>query len=73
MHTLVGKLLDEIFRKDLDSIMSRFSTLQDKSEVVIVVDYSRDYTVVNGVQYFFHFFSLLICDTTYFSLLRSAK
>ena len=32
--------------------------LKDKSAVVIVVDYSRDYTVVNGVYYFFHFFSL---------------
>ena len=31
-------------------------SLLDKSGVGIVVDYSRDYTVVNGVQCFFQFF-----------------
>ena len=30
--------------------------LKDKSEVVIIVDYSREYTVVNGVQHFLQFF-----------------
>ena len=30
--------------------------LKDKSGVVIIVDYSRDYIVVNGVYYFFNFF-----------------
>ena len=29
--------------------MLKKSALQDKSGVVIIVDYSRDYTVVNGV------------------------
>ena len=47
--------------------------LKNKSGVVIIVDCSRDYTVVNGVQYFFQFFSLLICATPYFNLLKSAK
>ena len=48
--------------------------LKDKSGVgiIVVVDYS-DYTVANGVLNFFQFFSLLICETTYFNLLRSAK
>ena len=31
-------------------------TLKDKSWVRIIVDYSRDYTVVNGVSYFFNCF-----------------
>ena len=30
--------------------------LKDKSGVGTIVDYSRDYTVVNGVEYFFQFF-----------------
>ena len=29
------------------------TTLKDKSGVGIIVDYSRDYNVVNGVEYFF--------------------
>ena len=49
------------------------SFLKEKSGVIIIVDYSRDYTFVNGVKYFFQFFSLLICETTCFNLLRSAK
>ena len=52
---------------------SNFYGLKDKSGVGIIVDYSRDYTVVNGVRYFFQFFSLLICEPTNFNLLRSAK
>ena len=47
--------------------------LNDKSAVGIIVDYSRDYTVVDGVKYFFQLFSLLICETTYFNLLKNAK
>ena len=47
--------------------------LKDKSGIVIIVNYSRDYTVVNGVQYFFQFFSLLICETTYFNLISSVQ
>ena len=35
------------FVKDL--IFKYAMTLKDKSGVVIIVDYSRDYTVVNGV------------------------
>ena len=46
--------------------------LKDKSGVGIIVDYSRDYTGVNGVV-LFPSFSVLICETTYFNLLRSAK
>ena len=42
--------------------------LKDKSGLGIIVDYS---IVVNGVQYFFQFFSLLICETTY--VFQSAK
>ena len=49
-----------------------FEKLKDKSGVGIIVDYSRDYTVVNGCSTFFNF-SLLICETIYFNLLRSAK
>ena len=50
------------------------SPLKDKSRVGIIVDYSRDYTVVNGMvcSTYFQFF-LLISETTYFNLLRSAK
>ena len=48
-------------------------TLKAKSGVGIIVDYSRDYTVVNSLLYFFQFFSPLICETTYFNLLRSAR
>ena len=33
------------------------NALKDKSGVVIVVDYSRNYTVVNGVVIFAFFFS----------------
>ena len=47
--------------------------LKEKSGAIIIVDYSRDYTVVNGVWHFFNFFSLLICETTCLNLLRSAK
>ena len=47
--------------------------LKDKSGVGVIVDYSRDYIVVDVVQYFFQFFSPLISETTYFNLLRSAK
>ena len=39
----------------------------------MIADYARDYTVVNGVQNFLQFFPLLISETTYFNLLRSAK
>ena len=35
--------------------------------------YSRDHSVVNGLWYYFQFFSLLICETPYFNLLTSAK
>ena len=35
-----------------------------------MVEYLRDYTVLNGVYYLFQFFSLLFCETTYF---KSAK
>ena len=42
--------------------------LKDKSVVGLIVDYSRDYTVVNGVQYFFHFFSISLCSV--FVLMR---
>ena len=49
------------------------SELRDKSGVVIIVNYSRDYTLVNGAVLFFNSFSLLICETTYFNLQRSAK
>ena len=38
------------------SFAGRDSSLKDKSGVVIIVDHSRDYTVVNGVYYFFQFF-----------------
>ena len=48
-------------------------SLKDKSRVGIFVDYSRYYTVANGVQYVFQFFSCLICETKYFNLLQSAK
>ena len=48
-------------------------TLKGKSGVGITIDYARDYTVVNAVQYVSQFFSLLSCETTYFNLLRSAK
>ena len=51
----------------------KFWTSKDKSGVGIIVDYSRGYTVLNGVYYFFQLFSHLICKTTYFNLLRSAK
>ena len=33
------------------------NVLKDESGVDIIVDYSRDYTVVNGVWYFFSSFS----------------
>ena len=48
-----------------------FNPLKDKSGVGIILDYSREYTVVNGVLYFFSFVSLSICDN--FSLVRSTK
>ena len=51
----------------------KYCNLNDKSRVVAIVDYSRDYTVVNDVKYFFQLFSLLICQATYFNLLKSAK
>ena len=44
--------------------------LKDKSGVGIIVDYSRDYTVVNGVKYFFPLvFSFNLRD----HILQSAK
>ena len=46
---------------------------KDKSGVGIMVDYSRGYTVVNGLQYFFQLSSLSMCETTYFNLPRSAQ
>ena len=48
-------------------------SLKDKSGAVIIVDYSRDYTFVNGVLYFISIFSFLIFETAYFNPLRSAK
>ena len=49
-------------------------SLKDKSGVGKVLAYSRNYTVLNGVYYFFfNFFSLLICEATYFNLPQSAK
>ena len=38
------------------SIDHRLIDIKDKSRVVIIVDYSRDYTIVNGVQYLFSIF-----------------
>ena len=44
------------------------------SGVVIIVDYSRDHTVVNGVYYFFSIFSSFnLRNYIYVNLLRSAK
>ena len=43
--------------------------LKDKSGVGIIVAYSRDCTVVNGVQYFFQFFSFNLRNY----ILQSAK
>ena len=37
--------------------MNKEEILKKQSRVVIIVDHSRGYTVVNGVQYFFNFFS----------------
>ena len=51
----------------------KIEILKDKSGVDKIIDYSRDYTVVNGVLHFFQFCFLLICETTYFNLLRSTK
>ena len=56
-----------------NSKISNSRSLKGKSGVVIIVDYSRDYSVVNDVKYFFQSFSLLICETTYFNLIRSVK
>ena len=48
--------------------------LKDESGAVIIVDYSRYYTVVNGWRVVpVSIFPLLICETTYLNLLRSAK
>ena len=63
-HENLRKFTPVYMRHNLNPIF------KDKSRVVIIVDYSRNYTVVNGVKYFFQFFSLLIWETTYFNLLR---
>ena len=65
-----------LFRKivPLDvRLQHRKHRLKDKSGIGIIVDYSKHYTIVNGVKYFFQFFSLLIYETIYFNLLRCAK
>ena len=55
------------------SIFDCARSLEDKSRVGIIVDYSRDYIVLNGMLYFFQLFCLLVSETAYFNLPRSAK
>ena len=60
-------------KKLFNNVIALPHRLKEKSRVVMIIDYSRDYTVVNGVQYFFQTLALSICKATYFNLLRSAK
>ena len=58
---------------DLDFELVVFRQKQNMARTKEKPNYSRDCTVVNGVSYFFRLFSLLICETTDFNMLRSAK